>query len=77
MTVFIDEEMDPISVSIETAARLTGICRSRLYYLIAEGKIDARKYGKSTLILAGSLRRFLADLPSAKIRRKSLPESLL
>ena len=72
MTVFIDEELASMAVSIETAARLTGICRSRLYYLIAEGRIDARKYGKSTLILADSLRKFLSDLPPAKIYRKDL-----
>lgn len=77
MTVFLDEEIEPFSVSIETAARLTGICRSRLYYLIAEGRLDARKYGKSTLIIADSLRKFLNNLPLAKIRRKDLPQSLL
>lgn len=54
-----------LSLSIETAARITGICRSRIYTLIANGSIDAKKFGKSTLIDAASLRRFLADLPSA------------
>ncbi len=77
MTVFLDEEMEPISVSIETASRLTGICRSRIYYLIAQGKLDARKYGKSTLILADSLKKFLSDLPPAKIYRKDLLQSRL
>ena len=54
------------TLSIETAARITGICRSRIYILIADGSIDAKKLGKSTLIDAASLRRFLADLPPAK-----------
>ena len=67
---------DLLGISIENAARLTGICRSRIYHLIDAGKIDAKKHGKSTIILADSLRKFLTDLPSAKSKKFPVPQLL-
>ena len=62
--------MNPISPTIlaygiaEACAAL-GIGRTRLYALIAEGRIEARACGGRTLIPADSLRAFLASLPPA------------
>ena len=50
---------EPISVKIPEAVRLTGLSRSRLYELMRSGDIEFAKVGSSTLILVGSLRRFV------------------
>lgn len=42
---------------------MTGIGRTTLFKLIAEGKLDARKIGRRTLITDESLKKFIADLP--------------
>jgi excisionase family DNA binding protein len=40
-----------------------GVGRDKLYCLIREGKLPARKLGRKTLILASDLERFLESLP--------------
>ena len=49
----------PITVRIKDACRMTGIGRSKLYLLIAEGAIDTIKVGSMTLIPVASLEAFL------------------
>ncbi|HEX5185053.1 MAG TPA: helix-turn-helix domain-containing protein [Allosphingosinicella sp.] len=51
--------LDPISVRIPEAVRLTGLSRSRLYELIGSGEIEFVKVGASTLVLVESLRAFI------------------
>lgn len=51
--------MEPISVRIPEAVRLTGVSRSRLYELMRDGEIQYAKVGSSTLILVDSLRSFI------------------
>lgn len=53
--------LEPISVRIPEAVRLTGLSRSRLYELMKSGDIEFAKVGSSTLILVDSLRRFIAS----------------
>jgi excisionase family DNA binding protein len=55
------EGMEPISVRIPEAVRLTGISRSRLYELLKSGDIEFAKIGSSTLVLVESLRRFVSS----------------
>jgi len=57
----------PIALTIENATEQSGLSRSRLYVLIGEGKIEARKAGKRTLILGESLRQYIESLPAASI----------
>ena len=52
-------QVDPISVRISRAVRLTGISRSRIYELIDTGDIETKKIGRSTFVLYRSLRRLL------------------
>ncbi len=59
-----------LAYRIPDACRVLGLGRTRLYALIAEGKIEARRCGGRTLIPADSLRAFLAGLPAAAIRPK-------
>ena len=42
---------------------VAGIGRTKLYEAIGAGQLEARKYGKRTLILRDDLRRFLTSLP--------------
>lgn len=58
--------MQPISFTIKSAGVATGLGPTTLYQLIKEGKIQARKEGRRTLILAESLRRHIEGLPSVR-----------
>ena len=52
-------KQDPISVRIPDAVRLTGLSRSKIYQLIAEGEIETAKVGHSTIVIVQSLRDFV------------------
>jgi excisionase family DNA binding protein len=58
----------PILVPINEASALIGKCRRGIYQLIATGEIEARKSGRSTLIVYESLMRYVEGLPAAKIK---------
>jgi excisionase family DNA binding protein len=51
---------EPLAYSIKDASRVSSIGRTRLYALINEGRLEARKIGKRTLIPAASLRALIA-----------------
>ena len=51
--------VEPISVRIPEAVRLTGMSRSRLYELMKAREIEFVKVGTSTLVLMDSLRSFI------------------
>lgn len=53
--------LEPLAYSVADACRVTSIGRTRLYELIADGKLETRKIGKRTLIPAGSLRALIND----------------
>lgn len=46
---------EPLAYSVTDACRLTSIGRTRLYALIAEGRLEVRKIGRRTVIPAASL----------------------
>jgi excisionase family DNA binding protein len=52
-------ELQPLAYSIEEAVRVSSIGRTNLYALIKDGKLQARKIGKRTLIPAESLRALI------------------
>jgi len=52
--------LEPLAYSIREACRVSSLGRTRLYQLIGEGKLDARKIGKRTLIPAASLRTLIS-----------------
>lgn len=54
--MILDPEPERITVRIKEACRITGIGRSKLYELIAEGEIEIAKIGAMTLIPVDSLR---------------------
>jgi excisionase family DNA binding protein len=55
----LDPSPAPITVRIKDACRMTGIGRSKLYLLIAEGRIETVKIGSMTLIPVASLEAFV------------------
>lgn len=59
-----------LAYGIPEACIVLSIGRTRLYALIAAGHIEARQCGGRTLIPVESLRAFVANLPSAPIRKK-------
>src|SRR6478752_577552 len=58
-----------IALKISEACAAARIGRTAMYELIKSGELPARKRGRSTLILASDLRRWLESLPPL------LPES--
>jgi hypothetical protein len=59
---------DALAYRIPDAGRLTGLGMTKLYELIGQGVLDARKAGSRTLITGESLRAYVASLPKAEIR---------
>ncbi len=57
----LDPAPSPITVRIKDACRMTGIGRSKLYLLIADGEIETLKVGSMTLIPVASLEAFLGS----------------
>jgi len=51
----------PLAYSVQDACRISSIGRTRLYSLVKEGKLEARKIGKRTLIPAASLHRLIDE----------------
>lgn len=51
--------LDPLTVRIPVAMRLTGIGRSKLYELIKAGDLQTVKIGTATLVTMASLRRLV------------------
>jgi excisionase family DNA binding protein len=60
-----------IAHTIDGAVKASGLGRTKIYELIGAKKLEARKSGKRTLIMADSLRSYLASLPVADIRTAS------
>src|SRR6516165_4779907 len=76
MPTAVDSTLAPLSPSprvIRLALPLREACiaigckKTRLYELIAAGRLDARKAGSRTLITAASLQKYVAGLPKAAI----------
>jgi excisionase family DNA binding protein len=49
-----------LAFTIAEACHAVGISRSKLYELIGEGRVEARKIGSRTIIPAESLRRLVS-----------------
>lgn len=53
--------MDVLAVSVNEAARILGIGRTSLYSMIRNGRVEALKLGRRTLIKTASLRRVIDE----------------
>ena len=60
--------IQPLTVTIQDAVRLSGLSRSELYRQLSAGHIHARKSGSRTLIVWASLKAHVEALPEAAFR---------
>jgi len=64
---------------LNEAARTLGVGRSKVYYLIADGEIEAIKVGSKTCVVVESVKAFIARQPRVairpRIRMTQLPDS--
>jgi excisionase family DNA binding protein len=51
-----EQKIEPLTVRVSTAVRITGLSRSRIYELIQSGDIDTVKVGRCTLVKFESLK---------------------
>lgn len=58
--------MKPLSITVDDATTYCGIGRTKLYELIREGHLTARKMGKRTLLLTAELDAYVMSLPTLK-----------
>ena len=61
-----------LALSVRDACASLAIGKSKLYALIAAGRIEARSLGGRTIIPTSSLREFVESLPPAPIQTKSV-----
>jgi len=51
--------MEPIALSINDTAKALSVGRTSIYAMIADGRLEAFKLGRRTLIKAESIRRLV------------------
>lgn len=56
-----EQKIEPLTVRISTAVRITGLSRSRIYELIQSGDLETVKVGRATLIRYQSLKSLTAN----------------
>ena len=56
-----------MALSVAEAAVEAGVGRDQVYSAIREGRLQARKWGRRTLITTDALRRFLDGLPPLEL----------
>ena len=57
--MYSQSQPQPLAYSVADACKVSSIGKTRLYALIAEGRLQSRKVGKRTLIPAASLRALI------------------
>ncbi|MFC3429067.1 MULTISPECIES: helix-turn-helix domain-containing protein [Sphingobium] len=55
----IEHDVEPLTVRVSTAVRITGLSRSRIYELIQSGDLVTVKVGRATLIKYGSIKELI------------------
>ena len=51
--------MEPVTISINGAAKALGLGRTTIYALIAEGRLDSVKVGSRHLVKTASIKRLI------------------
>jgi len=62
---------EKIAFGVDEAALRAGICRDYIYRAIREGKLEARKLGRRTIITDEALRAYLNSLPPMHLPRSA------
>lgn len=53
--------MEPLAISIKDTAKTLGLGRTSVYALIAQGRLEAIKIGRRTLVRVESIRLLVAS----------------
>jgi excisionase family DNA binding protein len=56
-----------LALSVAEAAVAAGVGRDQVYAAIRDGRLEARKWGRRTIITFDALRRFLDALPPLQL----------
>jgi excisionase family DNA binding protein len=62
-----DDRPQKMAFSVDEAAVRSDLGRDAIYAAVREGKLEAKKLGRRTLITADALRRFLDALPRLQL----------
>ena len=62
-----DEKIQKMAFSVDEAAMRAGLGRDAIYAAVRQGKLEAKKMGRRTLVTADALRRYLDSLPSLQL----------
>lgn len=54
--------MEPLAVSINDAAKALGLGRTSIYAMIGDGRLEAFKLGRRTLVKTASIRGLVDEL---------------
>ena len=54
------DDMEPLAVSINDTAAMLGLGRTSIYAMIKDGRLEAFKLGRRTLVRMDSIRRLVA-----------------
>lgn len=57
-----------LSLSVDEVSKATGIGKTKVYEAINSGQLQAKKFGKKTLVLKNDLESFLAELSNYQSR---------
>ena len=61
------ETITKMAFSVDEAALRAGLGRDAIYSAVRDGKLEAKKMGRRTLVTADALRRFLDALPPLQL----------
>ena len=64
-----------IALSVAEAAIEVGVGRDQVYSAIRDGRLEARKWGRRTLITCSALQRFLNGLPPLQLPPAAPPHA--
>lgn len=62
-----DDGLMKMAYSVDEAAMRAGLGRDAIYSAVREGKLEAKKMGRRTLVTADALRRYLENLPALRL----------
>jgi excisionase family DNA binding protein len=67
MTAEITLQSKRLALSVAEAAVEAGVGRDQIYAAIRDGRLEARKWGRRTVITYAALQRFLGGLPLLRL----------
>jgi hypothetical protein len=59
------KSIEPLAYSVAEACRISSLCKSSIYNFTRAGKLETRKIGRRTVVLASSLRELIEGVDAA------------